>query len=371
MKAVFVKPVAIALASVVAIGALGTFEAKQADKVSASGVVDNKVVLEESYAGVAKYLEVDSTPSKEEILKIAEENSWKQPGALIMANVSCSVNVRSEADSESEVIGKLYNDCGGYIVEYTDTWTKIVSGNMEGWVCNDYLFFGEEADKKANDVGCYHATIVAETVRVREAASTDSKVLGLVANGEVFDVVEETDDWIIVDYEGANGYLSKDFAEVEFVFDTGETIDEINAREEAKKAAAKESTASAGNDADRYQDYGQYAASVSDRELLGALIQCEAGNQPYEGQVAVGAVVMNRVRSGAYPDTIYGVIYASGQFTPAGSGAVDRRIANGVNASCLQAADEALSGYSNVGEATHFRPTGRHDGIVIAGHVFW
>ena len=56
------------------------------------------------------------------------------------------------------------------------------------------------------------------------------------------------------------------------------------------------------------------------RELFARLIQCEAGEEPYEGQVAVGAVVMNRVRSGAYPNTVKGVIYASGQFTPAGSG---------------------------------------------------
>ena len=105
--------------------------------------------------------------------------------------------------------------------------------------------------------------------------------------------------------------------------------------------------------------------------LLGALIQCEAGNQPYEGKVAVGAVVMNRLRSGAYPNTLYGVIYASHQFSPAGCGALDRRIAKGVDNSCLQAAQEALNGYSNVGNATHFRRTGAHDGIVIAGHVFW
>ena len=63
--------------------------------------------------------------------------------------------------------------------------------------------------------------------------------------------------------------------------------------------------------------------------LLAALIQCEAGEEPYEGQVAVGAVVMNRVRSGAYPNTVKGVIYASGQFTPAGSGQVGRVVASG------------------------------------------
>ena len=59
------------------------------------------------------------------------------------------------------------------------------------------------------------------------------------------------------------------------------------------------------------------AQAARDQELLAALIFCEAGNQPYEGQVAVGAVVMNRVRSGSFPNTITEVIYQSGQITPA------------------------------------------------------
>lgn len=59
------------------------------------------------------------------------------------------------------------------------------------------------------------------------------------------------------------------------------------------------------------------AASVDDVTLLAALIQCEAGNECYEGQLAVGAVVMNRVRSGRYAGSIYGVIYQAGQFPPA------------------------------------------------------
>ena len=107
--------------------------------------------------------------------------------------------------------------------------------------------------------------------------------------------------------------------------------------------------------------------------LLAALIQCEAGSEPYEGQLAVGAVVMNRVRSGAYPDNIYGVIYASGQFTPAMSGKVDALYVSGkVKDSCIQAAQEAIAGNTNVGSATHFRRNnGTREGIVIGKQIFW
>ena len=137
-------------------------------------------------------------------------------------------------------------------------------------------------------------------------------------------------------------------------------MDEIKAREEAEREAK------------RHVNYGAYTTDVDTTLLLAALIQCEAGGEPYEGQVAVGAVVMNRVRSGAYPDSIHGVIYASGQFTPAMSGKVNRVLESGrIKDSCLQAAQEALSGVSNVGDMTHFRRNNGREGLVIGNHVFY
>jgi len=157
------------------------------------------------------------------------------------------------------------------------------------------------------------------------------------------------------------------------------TVEQVKAHEEAeavrlqaeKEAAAqkqkKEKAAQAEKEANKAA-----ALAADDSVLLAALIQCEAGEEPYEGQVAVGAVVMNRVRSGAYPNTVKGVIYASGQFTPAGSGQVGRVVASGkIKASCLQAAQEAMAGSTPVGIATHFRRAGSREGIVIGHHVFW
>ena len=88
------------------------------------------------------------------------------------------------------------------------------------------------------------------------------------------------------------------------------------------------------------------------------MIYCEAGSESYQGQLAVGAVVMNRVNSGAYPNTISGVIYASGQFTPAMNGKVARIYNTDIPASCYTAAQEAMAGATNVGGATHFRRAG-------------
>ena len=110
---------------------------------------------------------------------------------------------------------------------------------------------------------------------------------------------------------------------------------------------------------------------MDDITLLAALIQCEAGNQSYEGKLAVGAVVCNRVRSAAYPNTIREVIYAKGQFGPASSGSLAKALEKGVSDSCRQAAAEALSGATNVGNAMHFRRAGGRDGVIIGDHVFY
>ena len=86
------------------------------------------------------------------------------------------------------------------------------------------------------------------------------------------------------------------------------------AEAEAKRKAEEEAARKAAEEAARAQ------IAAEDQKLLASIIFCEAGNQPYEGQVAVGAVIMNRVRSGVYPNSISEVIYQSGQFGPAMTG---------------------------------------------------
>ena len=111
-------------------------------------------------------------------------------------------------------------------------------------------------------------------------------------------------------------------------------------------------------------------ASSDDVSLLAALIYCEAGNQSRDGKVAVGAVVMHRVASGSFANTIRGVIYQSGQFTPAYSGALDSALANGVPSECYEAAQAALNGEDPVPGALYFN-AGSGRGVKIGDHQFY
>ncbi|MBO4457004.1 MAG: cell wall hydrolase [Butyrivibrio sp.] len=122
-----------------------------------------------------------------------------------------------------------------------------------------------------------------------------------------------------------------------------------------------------------WRDISEVSFAEGDRYLLANLIYCEAGAEPYEGKVAVGAVVINRVLSSVYPDTVVGVIYQNRQFSPVASGRLALALAEGkATESCFQAADEAMKGYSNVGNCVYFRtPIPGLSGRNIGGHVFY
>lgn len=180
--------------------------------------------------------------------------------------------------------------------------------------------------------------------------------------------------------------LVQEEAEEEASWDFADTVTDIQedavdqtkaAAEEAKRLAeekaAQEAAAQAEKEAQAQAEQAQVSsavnASASEQELLAALIFCEAGNQPYDGQVAVGAVVMNRVRSGSFPDTITDVIYQSGQFTPAMTGWLDSVLASdGYTDSAMQAAADALAGSNPIGDCLYFSTGG--GGYQLGDHYF-
>ncbi len=280
---------------------------------------------------------------------------------LVMSNVSKTLNIRENPDEDSTKVGVLYKDCGGKILSRENGWTKLQSGDLVGWAKDEYLLFDEDAQNAASEVGKQIVTSLSSALNVRKEPSEDAEVLGVLTEKVFVDMIEDLGNgWISVDYNDETGYVQSEYVTTEFKIDQGETIAAIKIREEAAKKAALK------------KNQGAVAADADELKLLAALIQCEAGNQPYEGRVAVGAVVLNRVRSGAYPNTIYSVIYASGQFTPALNGTVAKVYNSGkIYDMNYQAAQAALNGETTVGSALHFRRANGREGIIIGAHVFW
>jgi len=148
---------------------------------------------------------------------------------------------------------------------------------------------------------------------------------------------------------------------------------EEKAQRELEEAQKKEAERIAAEQAEAQRKAEEEAAVAqlqeTDKELLASIIFCEAGNQPYEGQVAVGAVIMNRVKSAVYPNSISEVVYQSGQFGPAMTGWLDSvRYSAGYTPSAMQAAIDALSGSNPIGDCLYFDQGGM--GYQLGDHYF-
>ena len=140
----------------------------------------------------------------------------------------------------------------------------------------------------------------------------------------------------------------------------------IAKKEEEERIAREKAEQEAREQAERQ---AREAYVRANQELMASIIYCEAGNQPYEGQVAVGAVIMNRVKSGSYPNSIEEVIYQSGQFGPATTGWLNRvRSSKGYSQTALQAAVDALNGSNPIGSSLYFDQGG--SGMKIGAHYF-
>lgn len=330
---------------------------------------DSVVVAE---AGIApEKTETETEETTEEAAQpelTPEEQEWSNK---LIANVDqAALNVRTQPDENSDLVGKLHRGDRADVVEQLDGWTHITSGAVDGYVKNEYCLFGTDALNFAKEVCGVKATIATMGLRVRQSPSEDSEVYAQKAEGDTLDVLtdaEQADGWVTVNYNGNAAYVKAEYVTVSIGYGTGITIEEeqeLIRKAQAEEAAKKKKAVATQN--------ASIAASADDVTLLAALIQCEAGNECYEGQVAVGAVVMNRVRSGAYPSSIYNVVYQGGQFTPAGSGKVAAVIASGVSGSCIQAAQQALGGYDNTGGCMYFRNVSSGiSGVVIGNHVFF
>lgn len=351
---------------------------------SASGDTENVSVEKESVDIVGSSSETEETtetstesessteetvvPEITEPELTEEEKLWQD---RLVADVKNTLNVRAEANENGKIVGKMEKGAYATIIEKGAQWTKIKSGKVEGYVSNEYCLFGMDAKAMAEQLCETVATIKTNGLRIRKEMNTDSKVLAKVNKGEklVVDVDAETaDGWVAVKYNDSVGYVSANYVTVDVVMETALTIEEIRekARIEAEKKKAEEA-------AKKKAEQEAALAKASDLDLLAALIWCEAGAEPYEAQLAVGACVVNRMEHRLYPNTIKGVIYQKNQFTPAGSGKVERVLQQKkASASCYKAAAAALAGEDNTNGCRSFRlaSTGRA-GIVYGKIVFF
>ena len=267
---------------------------------------------------------------------------WDENGNLV-------ADTGSSADSSSS---SSLPDGVGYYDEYTDTYYDYY-GNPMYWDENGNLV----ADTGSSD----------DSYTDSSDSSSDSGSSSSLPDGVGY-YDEYTDTYY--DYYGNPMYWDENG---NLVADTGSSDSTDDGYDDSYDDGYDDSYEDGYEDSDDYvEDNGSSDPGYGgdDASLLAAIIYCEAGNQSYEGMVAVGAVVLNRVASSSFPNTISEVIYQSGQFTPAYSGSLSSALANGVPSACYEAAIDAMNGVNPVGNALYFN-TGSGQGIKIGDHQFY
>ena len=161
---------------------------------------------------------------------------------VAIAQVDNYVNVRAEANTDSEVVGKLYNNSAATVLATTeDGWYQITSGNVTGYIKCEYLVVGNE--ELAKEVSTRYATVTTQTLYVRSEPTTDASVLTMLPEGDDLVVTDESNDgWVKVTTEAGDGYVSTDYVTLSTEYVQAESKEEEEARlakeEEEREAAA-------------------------------------------------------------------------------------------------------------------------------------
>ncbi len=176
-----------------------------------------------------------------------EDTNEDEYASLAIANVTNYVNVRTEPNTDSAVVGKIYDGAVAQILSVAgenQDWFQIVSGNVEGYIKAEFFIYGDAAAEVVDNYVTRYATVTADRLNVRQDAATDAKRIGYIDNGEKVKLLENDGDWLKVQYtEAKTGYVSADYVTISEEFIYAKTIEEEQAQIAAQEALqARESS---------------------------------------------------------------------------------------------------------------------------------
>ena len=335
------------------------------------------------------------------------------------------LDIHAEANTASAVVGQVMEDGHVAILAKYNDWVQIQAGEIAGWVPAENLveteisneeavaaneqviaertgatasedeFFAEE-EVQQDETAALQAEAseaaqneIEEVQTAEEAAQLEAEAQAKAAAEEAARLEAEAQAKAAAEAQAAVEEAARLEAEAQAKA-AAEEAARIEAEAQAKAAAeeaarieAEAQAKAAAEEAARIAAEAQQAAlaaqatqtaaiSAEELKLLANIIYCEAGSESYVGKVAVGNVIMNRVKSASQPNTITEVVYAKGQFSPVRNGSLQRALSSDkADAACYQAAIEALAGAQPVGGKLFFRRNNGRSGQVIGHHVFY
>ena len=318
------------------------------------------------------------------------------------------LDIHAEANTASAVIGQVMEDGHVAILAKYNDWVQIQAGEIAGWVPAENLveteisneeavaaneqviaertgatasedeFFAEEEVQQDETAALQAEASKAAQNEIEEAARIEAEAQAKAAAEEAAQLEAEAQAKAAAEEAAqleaeAQATAAEEAARLE-------AEAQAKAAEEAARLEAEAQAKAAAEEAARLEAEAQQAAlaaqtaaiSAEELKLLANIIYCEAGSESYVGKVAVGNVIMNRVKSASQPNTITEVVYAKGQFSPVRNGSLQRALSSDkADAACYQAAIEALAGAQPVGGKLFFRRNNGRSGQVIGHHVFY
>ena len=312
------------------------------------------------------------------------------------------LDIHAEANTASAVIGQVMEDGHVAILAKYNDWVQIQAGEIAGWVPAENLVETEISNEEAvaaneqviaertGETASEDEFFAEEEVQQDETAALQAEA-SKAAQNEI-EEVQAAEEAARIEAEAQAKAAAEEAARIEAEAQAKAAAEEAarieaeaqaQAAEEAARLEAEAQAKAAAEEAARIEAEAQQAAlaaqaaqtaaiSAEELKLLANIIYCEAGSESYVGKVAVGNVIMNRVKSASQPNTITEVVYAKGQFSPVRNGSLQRALSSDkADAACYQAAIEALAGAQPVGDKLFFRRNNGRSGQVIGHHVFY
>ena len=266
--------------------------------------------------------DADMQENEEAQTEDTQDDSWSDK---VAANVLTYANIREGADVSSQCVGRLPSGAVATVVGNDEGWLQVTSGEVNGYIREDLVVSGDEARN------LYEAMYGAGDISV-EAVTVDAEAEAAAA-------------------------LAAEAAR--------------SAQASAQAVQTEQGQAAQETEAVSTQETAQQVSvSTSDLDLMAAIIECEAGGESYEGKIGVGAVIMNRIRSGEFPNTLSEVIYQSGQFEPTWTGKLSNVLSRGASEACYAAAQDVFAGANTIGDRLFFH-AGGGSGLTIGNQTFY
>lgn len=177
----------------------------------------------------------------EEVLEeVSEESEYAD---LAIANVNRYVNVRKEPNTDSAIVGKIYNGAVAQVLSVAgeeDDWFQIVSGNAEGYIKAEYFLYGDAAEAVIDDYVTRYASVIVDRLNVRKEPDIESSRIGYIDKEEKVKILENLGEWLKVQYtDKSTGYVAAQYVAVSEEFVYAKTLEE-EAKELAEKRALEE-----------------------------------------------------------------------------------------------------------------------------------